>query len=245
MQLNFIEKDNAEQSERLAGPKIFGRKAVKLSQSQKEMLEDFFPQVEIPFGTGVVDIDSHFDSEGPLHLEIGFGNGDYTATLAGLCPGHRIIGCEIFKNGISNLLKSIREAGLNNIRIIEGNAVAAIRHMFAHETFDFVHINHPDPWPKKRHHKRRLIQPQTVKTFTEALKEGGEVWLSTDISDYADWMEESFKGVDVLEKLPAKGRYLDQLSGQKLATRYEKKGLAHGRETRFLRYRKKPKPSTR
>ena len=218
--------------------KAFGRKMVKLSETQKALLENLLPRFEIPFKAGIIDAAEGFSSKGPLHLEIGFGGGEYTAALAAACPSHRIIGCEIFLNGIASLLKKIEAEGLENIRIIHGSAIIALEEMFADETFDFIHINHPDPWPKKRHLRRRLIQPEMVETLSRVLKPGGEIWLSTDVSEYLEWMAECFGQSKGLEFIQTEGRFLDSLQEGKLSTRYEKRGLAAGRGTGHLRYRK-------
>jgi len=218
--------------------KAFGRKMVKLSATQKSLLEQLLPNFEIPFKLGIIDPADYFSASGPLHLEIGFGGGEYTAALAVACPDHRIIGCEIFLNGIASLLKKIELEGLENIRIIHGSAIIALEEMFAKETFDFIHINHPDPWPKKRHLKRRLIQPEMVETLLRVLKPGGEIWLSTDVAEYLEWMTECFDLSKELECIQTDGRFLDSLQEVKLSTRYEKRGLAAGRGTGHLRYRK-------
>ena len=218
--------------------KAFGRKQVKLSATQKALLEDLLPQFEIPLKPDIIDPADYFSASGPLHLEIGFGGGEYTAALAAACPSHRIIGCEIFLNATASLLKKIDAGKLENIRIIHGSAIMALEEMFAKETFDFIHINHPDPWPKKRHLKRRLIQPEMVETLLRALKPGGEIWLSTDVAEYLEWMTECFSLSKELECIQTEGRFLDGLQEDKLSTRYEKRGLAAGRGTGHLRYRK-------
>lgn len=219
--------------------KAFGRKAVKLSAYQKELLEEALPRVEIPFKSGIIDLSSFFEESGPLHLEIGFGNGEYTAALAEELPQHRIVGCEIFLNGIATLLKHMEEKNLQNIRIVHGSALMAMEEIFADEIFDYIHINHPDPWPKKRHAKRRIIQSHTVELLLRKVKKGGEVWLSTDAEEYYEWMKEAFQTCHDFEKIPVEGRFLDEIRHEKVATRYEKKGAIHGRGTQHLRYRKK------
>lgn len=219
--------------------KAFGRKAVKLSAYQKELLEEALPKVEIPFKAGIVHVSSFFETSGPLHLEIGFGNGEYTAALAGELPNDRIVGCEIFLNGIATLLKHMKENNIKNIRIVHGSALMAMEEIFADEVFDYIHINHPDPWPKKRHAKRRIIQSHTVELLLKKLKKGGEVWLSTDAEAYYEWMKEAFQTCDDFEKIPVEGRFLDEIREDKVKTRYEKKGAIHGRGTQHLRYRKR------
>ncbi len=220
--------------------RAFGRKAIKLSANQKELLEELLPAFAIPFQSAPVKVDDYFEKDGPLHLEIGFGNGEYTDALAAVCPGHRIVACEIFLNGIASLLKRIiDEEGHKNIRIVQGNALLTLEKMFPENSFDFIHVNHPDPWPKKRHNKRRIIQTTTIPLFERALKTGGEVWLSTDAEEYYEWMEECFQTGEKLERIPATGRYLDTLKTEKLSTRFEEKGRRNGRPTQHLRYRKK------
>jgi len=218
--------------------KAFGRKAVKLSAYQKELLEEALPGVEIPFKPGIIDPSTFFEEKGPLHLEIGFGNGEYTAALAGALPEDRIIGCEIFLNGIATILKHIEDNNLKNIRIIHGSALMAMEEIFPDEVFDCIHINHPDPWPKKRHAKRRIIQSHTVALFLRKLKKGGQVWLSTDAEAYYIWMKEAFITCHAFEKIPVEGRFLDEIRQDKVKTRYEQKGAIHGRGTQHLRYRK-------
>lgn len=222
----------------LKHPKTFGRKAVKLSKSQHELLKEFLPQFEIPFKPGFIDIADHFKCKGPLHLEIGFGLGEYTLEMAEQHSDHRIVGCEVFMNGIASLLKGIKEKNLNNIRVVKGDAKIALTEIFRPESFDYIHVNHPDPWPKKRHHKRRIIQPETVELFAKSLKPGGEVWLSTDIIEYADWMEECFEASDHFEKLSTKRRFIEMSVETTITTRFEQKAIRQGRNTSFLRYKK-------
>ncbi|MDH4099440.1 MAG: tRNA (guanosine(46)-N7)-methyltransferase TrmB [Nitrospirota bacterium] len=232
-----------EPSPSFAPSKTFGRKAVKLSAGQKLVLEKFLPRYRIPFGSRVNDIDALFPPASPLHLEIGFGGGEYTACLAEACPDHRIIACELFQNGIARLLKEMNLRGIENIRIIHGDGVQVVEQMFSAGTFDFIHINHPDPWSKKKHHKRRLVQPRTVELFARSLKAGGEIWLSTDVEDYAQWMRECLDGCSLLEAMPARGRFTshreDNPDEAALCTRYEEKGRAQGREPSYLRYRRR------
>lgn len=223
--------------------KTFGRKAVKLSSRQKLILTDILPRYHIPYGTRVDEPGNYFAGEGPVHLEIGFGSGEYTTRLAEACPDHRIIACELFQNGITQILQEIDLGDLRNIRIIHGDGIQIASEMFPDGAFDFIHINHPDPWPKKKHHKRRLIQPHTVSLFAKSLKAHGEIWLSTDVSDYAGWMKECLDNSGLFEELPVRGRFLDHLEtrnpGTPLRTRYEEKGKSQGRITSHLCYRRR------
>lgn len=219
--------------------KVFGRKAVKLSRTQEMLLQDVLPEVEIPFGPAIINADHYFKMDGPLHMEIGFGTGEYALSLAEAYPGHRIIACEVFKNGVAALLKSMEGKGIKNIRIIQEDAIMALTDMFEAETFDYIHINHPDPWPKKRHTKRRLIQTSAVALFEKKLRKGGEIWLCTDAGHYYDWMVECFNTSTCLALISDTGRLLDFTGSPKVITRYEEKGMLEGRAPKYLRYRKR------
>ena len=236
--LNMVDDKKPSEPYCKPGRMAFGRKAVKLSKSQKGLLAEELPKVEIPLDLSSVDPGSFFDGDGPLHMEIGFGSGEYTAALAKAFPDYRIIGCEIFKNGIASLLKYILEEKIKNIRIVQGNALHALSEIFIKETFDCIHINYPDPWPKRRHHKRRIIQPESVDLFYDALKPHGEVWLSTDIENYHNWMVECFDGSAGFMRIPADGRYLDAHREEALVTRFEARGEMAGRGANYLCYRK-------
>ncbi len=218
--------------------RTFGRKTVRLSKSQEKLLGSVLPDLEIPFCEDKIDLSRYFAESGPLHLEIGFGDGEYTAALSERFPEHRIIGCEVFKNGIAALLKLIESKSLKNIRILQKDAVIALNHMFNKETFDYIHLNHPDPWPKKRHHKRRIIQSDTVALFESALKQGGELLISTDICEYYSWILEHMEELKLLKRMPVSGRFLDSFNKERIVTRFERKGNENGRETRYLRYKK-------
>lgn len=228
----------SEKNDAYGSRKVFGRKAVKLSKTQETLLEKSLPAVEIPFGTAVINPDHYFDFHGPLHMEIGFGTGEYTLSLAEAYPRHRLIACEVFKNGIATLLKNMEGKDFKNIRIIKEDAIMALTDMFEDESLDYIHVNHPDPWPKKRHTKRRLIQTTAVELFERKLKKGGEIWLCTDATHYYDWMIECFNTSEGLELISDKGRLLDLNRGPKVMTRYEKKGLLKGRAPKYLRYRR-------
>ncbi len=121
-------------------------------------------------------------------LEIGFGMGQATAHIAALMPDTLFIGCEVHEPGVGALLKAIGEQQLDNIRIIQHDAVEVLRHMIAPATLDGVHIFFPDPWHKKRHHKRRLIQPPLVRLLAERLAPGGYLHCATDWQPYAEQM---------------------------------------------------------
>lgn len=121
-------------------------------------------------------------------LEIGFGMGHATAHIAALMPDTLFIGCEVHEPGVGALLKLVGEQDLRNVRIVQHDAVEVLRHMIAPATLGGVHIFFPDPWHKKRHHKRRLIQPPRVRLLADRLAPGGTLHLATDWQPYAEQM---------------------------------------------------------
>lgn len=166
----------------------FVLRAGRMGTGQARALEDYGPQFLIPYAPHPPDFDGLFGRRAPRLLEIGFGMGDSTATLAASQPDRDFIGVEVHTPGVGALLKRIGEGGLNNIRIIQHDAVEVLDHMIADATLAGIHIFFPDPWPKKRHHKRRLIQPAFVARLAAKLINGGYLHLATDWEDYAQQM---------------------------------------------------------
>ena len=132
-------------------------------------------------------------------VEIGFGMGDASAKIAQFLPGTDFVGVEVHGPGVGNLCKLVDLEGIGNIRIIQHDAVEVMRDMIAPDSLDGVHVFFPDPWPKKRHHKRRLIQPAFVNLIASRLKPGGYLHCATDWEEYAEQMLEVLAGETVLE----------------------------------------------
>ncbi len=144
------------------------------------------PTYGVTYGESQLDLDALFGRAAPKILEIGFGMGETTAEIAAAHPENDYLGIEVHTPGIGNLLKLIDARALANVRIIQHDAVEVLRHMIAPGCLDGVHIFFPDPWPKKRHHKRRLIQPPLIHLLTEKLKPGGYLHAATDWHEYAE-----------------------------------------------------------
>lgn len=171
-----------------------------------------------------------FGRTAPLGVEIGFGMGDALADWAQRRPLLNIVGIEIFRPGIGALLLRLHDAGIPNVRVLEGDAALLLREKFAVASLAEVRIWFPDPWPKRRHHKRRLIQPAFAQLLAERLQPGGQLLLATDWADYADWMERIFAGVDGLASVAA--------AGERPVTKFERRGLDLGHGVRDFAYRK-------
>ena len=157
----------------------------RMSVAQGRAHENLMPRFGIPYSAERLDLDQAFGRSAPKILEIGFGMGDSTAQIALAHPENDYLCIEVHTPGVGSLLKQIEELGLTNIRIIQHDAVEVLKHMLAPDTLDGVHIFFPDPWPKKRHHKRRLIQPAFTALIREHLKPGGYLHAATDWEEYA------------------------------------------------------------
>jgi tRNA (guanine-N7-)-methyltransferase len=161
-----------------------------ITQGQRDALERLLLQWSIPYSPRTLDVSAAFGRQAPTILEIGFGMGETTERIALDRPDDNFLGVEVFNAGVGALLKRIEASGLQNIRIIQHDAVEVLRDMIAPASLDGVHIYFPDPWPKKRHHKRRLIQPPFVALLASRVKPGGYVHCATDWEHYAQQMLE-------------------------------------------------------
>ena len=158
----------------------------RVSNAQQRAHDTLLPRYGIPFAPQIVDLDQAFGRSAPKILEIGFGMGETTAQIAALHPENDYLGIEVHTPGVGSLLKQIEELGLTNVRVIQHDAVEVLSEMIAPSTFDGVHIFFPDPWPKKRHHKRRLIQPPFLALLVGRMKPGAYLHVATDWQEYAE-----------------------------------------------------------
>lgn len=157
----------------------------RLSNAQRRACETLLPRYGIPFSETLLDLNQIFGRSAPKILEIGFGMGDSTAAIAKAHPENDYLGIEVHTPGVGSLLNQIEQLELTNLRIIQHDAVAVMQHMLPAGCLNGVHIFFPDPWPKARHHKRRLIQPALVARLCMHLKPGGYIHVATDWEDYA------------------------------------------------------------
>lgn len=160
----------------------------RMGTGQVRALAELGPRFVLPFQPTPLDAAAVFGRGAPLVLEIGFGMGDATAQIAATQPERDFIGVEVHEAGVGALLKRIGDQGLTNLRIVRHDAVQVLQDMIAPASLAGVHIFFPDPWHKKRHHKRRLIQPAFVALLASRLAPGGIVHCATDWQDYAEQM---------------------------------------------------------
>jgi len=203
----------------------FVLRAGRLGSGQQKALEELGPRYVLPYQSAPLDLAASFGREAPKVLEIGFGMGQATAEIAREHPDVDYLGVEVHPPGVGALLKLIGEQDIANLRIVQHDAVEVLRHMIPQAGLDGIHIFFPDPWHKKRHHKRRLIQPAFARLLAERLRPGGYLHLATDWEDYARRMLEVLGATPLLcnsaETYAPRPRY-------RPLTKFEQRGLRLG-----------------
>jgi tRNA (guanine-N7-)-methyltransferase len=197
----------------------------RLSTGQSRAVAHIGPRLLVPYSPALLDYESMFERVAPTIVEIGFGMGHTTADIAASLPDRNFIGIEVHTPGVGSLLKMADERGLTNVRIVQHDAVEVLQHMVADASLAGIHIFFPDPWPKKRHHKRRLIQAGFVRLLAEKIRPKGYIHLATDWQEYADQMLEVLSASSALtntaEGFAARPAYRTE-------SNFERKGLAKG-----------------
>jgi tRNA (guanine-N7-)-methyltransferase len=218
--------------------RLYGRASGhKLRASQQALVDGLLPQISVP-EEGDVTALALFGEVRPLHLEIGFGSGEHLAYRADLLPDHGFVGAEPFINGVATALGHIRDKHLANVRIWKGDALEVLRRI-PDGALSFIYLLHPDPWPKARHAKRRMVNDGPLALFAAKLKPGGELRIATDDPTYLEWtlmvMERHQLDFAWMAKSPKD--FLEP-SGGWIETRYGAKSRREGRRPYYLRYRR-------
>ena len=200
-----------------------------MSPAQTRAVDALGPAFVLPFTAGTpLAADDIFGRVAPLIVEIGFGMGEATAAIAQVLADKNFIGIEVHTPGVGALLKLIGENDLHNLRIIQHDAVEVLTQMIADNSLAGLHIFFPDPWPKKRHHKRRLIQPALVKLLVQKLANGGYIHLATDWQEYAQQMLDVLGNETMLRNSVAPGEGYAPRPHYRGSSSFERKGLAKG-----------------
>jgi tRNA (guanine-N7-)-methyltransferase len=168
--------------------KSFVRRAGRISNRQQHALNYLLKNYELPLSDKPWDFSEIFHREAPTIVEIGFGMGNSLTLMAKEQPQQNFIGIEVHRAGIGSLVANLWEQGIRNVRIVAHDAVEVFKHHISKDSLAGIQIFFPDPWPKKRHHKRRLIQPEFVKLVSQCLQKGGFLHCATDWQDYAQQM---------------------------------------------------------
>jgi len=207
----------------------FALRQGRFSVAQRKALDSLWPVYGLDAADAPSDFEAVFGRSAPLVAEIGFGNGETLAQLAADQPQIDFVGIEVHRPGVAQLLLRLKERELNNVRIFCADAVDILTHRIADESLSGVNLFFPDPWPKKRHHKRRLVNPEFIGLIARKLKIGGLFHAATDWEDYARQMLEVLEGCDRLENAAGKNRFSPRPAHRAL-TKFERRGqqLGHG-----------------
>lgn len=206
----------------------------RVSQRHEDALERLWPDYGLDIPGGPLDLTELFGREAPVVLEIGSGMGDATVAMAAADPERDYLAVEVFPPGLGNLLALVEEQGLKNVRVAAGDALELLRHMLSAGSLDAIHLYFPDPWPKSRHHKRRLVQPDNVELLVSRLRPGGILHCATDWEHYAAQM------LDVLGACPQLRGGIVQRPPSRPMTKFEQRGLSEGRIIKDMIFRRVP-----
>jgi tRNA (guanine-N7-)-methyltransferase len=213
------------------GIKSYVLRSGRMSAAQRRSYETLSPLFCVPFAEEPLDFSRLFGNDNPVTLEIGFGMGAATALIAGENPGKNYLGVEVHRPGIGRLLWEIENRGLSNIRIVEADAADVLEKMIPGGSLAAFHIFFPDPWPKKRHHKRRLITRPFTSLLAEKLRPGGYVYMATDWAEYGDWALAELSATEGLRNVYAGFAPAQEWRPR---TRFEQKGLEKNHQVREL-----------
>jgi tRNA (guanine-N7-)-methyltransferase len=214
----------------------FVRREGRITPAQTDALERLWPRYGLE--PGQLDPAAVFGRSAPLVVEIGFGSGDHLLSSAANRPEHDFLGIEVHRPGVGRVLQLAEKQELSNLRVLCHDAVEVLRDFLPAGAVDEVTIFFPDPWPKKRHHKRRLVQPEFVKLVAGALRPGGRLRLATDWADYARHMLEVMQAAPDFGNLAPEGGAIPRPADRPL-TRFESRGLRLGHEVADFEYRRK------
>jgi tRNA (guanine-N7-)-methyltransferase len=215
----------------------FVRRPGRITTGQRRALETLMPRYGVPFCEARLDLDEVFGRRAPRVFDIGFGDGEALLTSAATFPDIDYLGAEVHEPGIGHLLLLLEQTAIGNVRVIPRDASDVVPQLIADASFDAVDLFFPDPWPKKRHHKRRLVQPPFVAEVARVLKSGGMLHVATDWTDYARHTREVLAADERFSLIEP-----SELTGEPLAlrppTKFERRGRRLGHDVVDLFYRR-------
>ncbi|MDX1506700.1 MAG: tRNA (guanosine(46)-N7)-methyltransferase TrmB [Woeseiaceae bacterium] len=205
----------------------FVRRTGRITNSQQKALDELWPAYGIGFSAQRLDLDALFGRAAPRVVEIGFGNGDTLVQQAAAAPDTDFLGIEVHEPGIGHCLIAARAAGLTNLRLVRHDAIEVLEHQLPERSISRINLYFPDPWPKKRHHKRRIVQPAFLDLCASRLVPGGALHIATDWANYAEHIDATLAGhaaFSCIERREHAGdRPLDRPR-----TKFEQRGLRKG-----------------
>jgi len=218
-----------------------GRKNGYVTKGQAERLDLWLPKIALHRDVSVHD---SIPKDVALGVEIGFGNGEFLAELTQNFPEHYFLGVEIYLPGIAKAVSRLEACGgIERVRLSQLPAQYVFAHQVDISSLEHIYINHPDPWPKKKHDARRLIQKDFAKLLVSRLKVGGTLSLASDVEELALWMQVILDEVPELQNVAGKGGFITRPEGR-IQTKFEQRGHKAGRTSQFLHYIKQYEEKT-
>lgn len=208
----------------------------RTTQSQRKALEQHWDNYVVEYQPGLLELGRCFEQDFPLTVEIGFGMGDSLLQMAEGNPEQNFLGIEVHRPGVGKLMRGAEARGLTNLKVICHDATEVMEHCFKDDTLERVLIFFPDPWHKKRHHKRRIVQPEFASLLASRLRPGGSLHLATDWEQYAEHMVEVLENEPTLVNANGKGNFW--LNPERPETKFERRGERLGHGVWDLLYRK-------
>ncbi len=217
----------------------FVKRDGRMTVGQRDALQKLWPRFGLELSAGLINFSQVFQREAPRILEIGFGSGQSLLAMAKSHPEEDYIGIEMHQPGIGGLLLGMELQQVENIRIYYADAVEVLERCIPEESLDVIQIFFPDPWQKRKHHKRRLIQPDFVSMLAKKLKLCGTLHLATDWEDYAEEMIRVLSGAEEYINLAGHGNFAERSTQRPLVTKFEERGKRSGRIIRELQFAKR------
>ena len=214
------------------------RRSGRVTDSQARALSEYWPRLGLDFKVQTVDLEALFGRAALRTMEIGFGNGEQLLARAVAEPERDFLGVEVHRSGVGQLLHAAVAGALSNIRVACHDAIEVLKVQIAVAALDEVQILFPDPWPKERHHKRRLIQPEFAELLATRLRSGGRLLLATDWAPYAEYMQMTLDACPLLERLET-GTTDGRAATVRAPTRFERRGLQLGHAVSDFCYRRR------
>ena len=217
----------------------FVQRGGRITIAQERALAELWPRFGLDFSGQALDLDAVFGRSAPCTLEIGFGDGDTLVALARQHPERNFLGAEVHAPGVGHCLLAAAAAELRNLRVVRHDAVELLSESIAAGALAEILIYFADPWPKKRHHKRRLIQPEFVALLASRLRAGGRLRLATDWQPYAEWMLDVLGASADFDNCAGAKRYVPR-PAERPETKFERRGLSLGHVARDLVFERRP-----
>jgi tRNA (guanine-N7-)-methyltransferase len=207
----------------------FVRRAGRITPSQERALDELWPDYGVDYAESLIDFDKLFKRTAPVVVEIGFGNGESLVELAAANPDQDFLGIEVHEPGVGHCLLKAKDAGIQNLKVVAHDAVDVLTNQVPADSLARVNLYFPDPWPKKRHHKRRIVQSDFVDLIANKLADGGTLNVATDWANYAEHIDEVLSRSDRFTCIETREHAGDQ-PFERPQTKFERRGLRRGHE---------------